>query len=134
MNRLHEWFTNTGEAMKFTLPEETFLPVNLSKEKQAALIEEAETVIRQTIAANEEFIAGGATFQDPKWKLVRAKEGLRVVVKKMTVDVSSTGSVKQCALRFCLGCLLEAKVKSVWELALSGVETSSECSSTSSSE
>ncbi|KAG6958221.1 hypothetical protein JG687_00009526 [Phytophthora cactorum] len=55
------------------------------------------------------------------------------VVKKMTVDVSSAGSVKQCALRFCLTCLLEAKEKSVWEMALSGVETSSECSSTSGS-
>ncbi|EGZ18853.1 hypothetical protein PHYSODRAFT_498431 [Phytophthora sojae] len=56
------------------------------------------------------------------------------VVKKMTVDVSSTGSVKQCALRFCLECIIEAKEKSVWELALSAVENSSECSSTSSSE
>ncbi|KUF65992.1 hypothetical protein AM587_10012345 [Phytophthora nicotianae] len=55
------------------------------------------------------------------------------VVKKMTVDVSSAGTVKQCALRFCLTCLLEAKEKSVWEMALSGVETSSECSSTSGS-
>eukprot|EP00644_Phytophthora_capsici_P008979 jgi/Phyca11/102434/e_gw1.6.508.1 len=55
------------------------------------------------------------------------------VVKKMTVDVSSTGVVKQCALRFCLGCLLEAKDKSVWEMALTGVETASECSSTSGS-
>ncbi|KAG6612295.1 tRNA (guanine(26)-N(2))-dimethyltransferase [Phytophthora cinnamomi] len=51
------------------------------------------------------------------------------VVKKMTVDVSDTGSVKQCSLRFCVGCLLEATKKSVWELALSGVETSSRCSS-----
>ncbi|EGZ18850.1 hypothetical protein PHYSODRAFT_501131 [Phytophthora sojae] len=64
--------------MKFTLPEDTFPPVNLSKEAQAALIEEAETVVRETIAANEEFLAGGATFQDPRWKLVRAKEGLSV--------------------------------------------------------
>ncbi|KAE8966582.1 hypothetical protein PR003_g28381 [Phytophthora rubi] len=54
------------------------------------------------------------------------------VVKKMTVDVSSTGSVKKCSLRFCLGCMLEAKEKSVLELALSGVETTSECSSSTS--
>ncbi|KAE9093603.1 hypothetical protein PF005_g19849 [Phytophthora fragariae] len=94
MNRLHEWFTNTGEAMKFTLPEETFLPVNLSKEKQAALIEEAETVIRQTIAANEEFIAGGATFQDPKWKLVRAKEGLRVYRQRRSANRTTRASTK----------------------------------------
>lgn len=52
--------------MKFTLPEDTFPAVNLSREKQAALIEEAETVVRQTIAANEEFLAGGATFRDKR--------------------------------------------------------------------
>ncbi|KAE8879744.1 hypothetical protein PF003_g36115 [Phytophthora fragariae] len=52
--------------MKFTLPEDTFPAVTLSKEKQAALIEEAETVVRQSIAANEEFLAGGATFHDSR--------------------------------------------------------------------
>ncbi|KAG1707092.1 hypothetical protein DVH05_026288 [Phytophthora capsici] len=55
------------------------------------------------------------------------------VVKKMTVDVSNTGAVKQCTLRFCLNCLMEAKEKSVWEMALSGVETASETSSASGS-
>ncbi|KAE9353918.1 hypothetical protein PF008_g4775 [Phytophthora fragariae] len=55
------------------------------------------------------------------------------VVKKMTVDVSSTGAVKQCTLRFCLNCLMEAKEQSVWNMALSGVETASETSSTSGS-
>ncbi|KAE8988788.1 hypothetical protein PF005_g19850 [Phytophthora fragariae] len=64
--------------MKFTLPEDTFPAVNLSKEKQAALIDEAATVVRETIAANEEFLACGATFQDSRWKLLRAKEGLSV--------------------------------------------------------
>ncbi|KAG6622928.1 AP-1 complex subunit gamma-1 [Phytophthora cinnamomi] len=55
------------------------------------------------------------------------------VIKKMTVDVSSTGAVRQCALRFCLNCLMEAKEQSVWDMALSGVETASETSSTSGS-
>ncbi|KAE8970158.1 hypothetical protein PR003_g29416 [Phytophthora rubi] len=55
------------------------------------------------------------------------------VVKKMTVDVSSTGAVTQCTLRFCLNCLMEAKEQSVWDMALSGVETASETSSTSGS-
>ncbi|KAF4132709.1 hypothetical protein GN958_ATG18088 [Phytophthora infestans] len=55
------------------------------------------------------------------------------VVKKMTVDVSNTGAVKQCTLRFCLNCLMEAKEKSVWEMALSGVDTASETSSASGS-
>ncbi|OWZ12399.1 hypothetical protein PHMEG_00014449 [Phytophthora megakarya] len=55
------------------------------------------------------------------------------VVKKMTVDVSNTGAVKQCTLRFCLNCTMEAKEKSVWEMALSGVDTASETSSASGS-
>ncbi|KAE9313774.1 hypothetical protein PF001_g8587 [Phytophthora fragariae] len=296
--------------MKFTLPRDALPAVSLTKEQQAAFIEEAEAVVRETVAANEEFLAGGATFRDPKWKLVRAKEGLNVycerrsskesakanrasphhsnnpswsfkrrgsdtpwsssegetslssiagntiqekmkrpgvsmlvlfgtggpgkvelycrsfsdpagdmidrvnisifadsilsaagvidyayikkltwlmkqkgvlqqhgagredgaprstrceactknftkfalagvgpgapchlcnrmmcgkcsVVKKMTVDVSDTGSVQLCALRFCLECLLKAKEQSVWEVVLSGVETSSEGSSVS---
>lgn len=54
------------------------------------------------------------------------------VVKKMTVDVSDTGTVKQCALRFCLACLLEAKEKSAWEIAQTGLETTPESSSSSS--
>ncbi|EGZ18840.1 hypothetical protein PHYSODRAFT_501035 [Phytophthora sojae] len=52
------------------------------------------------------------------------------VVKKMTVDVSDTGAVKQCALRFCLACLLEAREKSAWEMALNSLEAERECSST----
>ncbi|KAG7376216.1 hypothetical protein PHYPSEUDO_014063 [Phytophthora pseudosyringae] len=64
--------------MKFTLPEDTFPALSLSKEKQAALIEEAQTVIRETLAANEEFIAEGAAFRDPRWRLVCAKERLNV--------------------------------------------------------
>ncbi|GMF61833.1 unnamed protein product [Phytophthora fragariaefolia] len=51
------------------------------------------------------------------------------VVKKMTVDVSNSGAVKQCALRFCLGCLLEAKEQSAWEMALNTFETGPESSS-----
>jgi hypothetical protein len=64
--------------MKFTLPEDAFPDVHLSKEHQEALIDEAETVVRDTIAANEAFLADGATFHDPRWKLVRAKDGLNV--------------------------------------------------------
>ncbi|OWY97162.1 hypothetical protein PHMEG_00032377 [Phytophthora megakarya] len=51
------------------------------------------------------------------------------VVKKMAVDVSKRGPVKQCTLRFCVICLIEAKVKSVWEIAIDGVnEAASELS------
>eukprot|EP00644_Phytophthora_capsici_P008978 jgi/Phyca11/101825/e_gw1.6.509.1 len=64
--------------MKFTLPNGVFPPVNLSKKHQGALIEEAETVVTETIAANEAFLAQGGQFRDPKWRLIRVKEGLRV--------------------------------------------------------
>ncbi|KAJ8577016.1 hypothetical protein ON010_g2196 [Phytophthora cinnamomi] len=80
--------------MKFTLPEDTFPDVSLSKEKRAALIEEAETVVRQTIAANEEFLAGGATFRDPRWKLVRAKEGLSVYRQRRSATRTTRSSTK----------------------------------------
>ncbi|KAE8989077.1 hypothetical protein PR003_g22221 [Phytophthora rubi] len=64
--------------MKFTLPENAFPDVDLSKEHQDALIEEAEKLVRETLAANEAFLADGAKFRDPKWRLVRAKDGLNV--------------------------------------------------------
>ncbi|EGZ18849.1 hypothetical protein PHYSODRAFT_504198 [Phytophthora sojae] len=64
--------------MKFTLPENAFPDVHLSKEHQDALIEEAENLVRETLAANEAFLADGAKFRDPRWRLVRAKDGLNV--------------------------------------------------------
>ncbi|KAH7485279.1 uncharacterized protein KRP23_4333 [Phytophthora ramorum] len=70
--------------MKFTLPDDAFPEVKLPKEHQATLIEEAETVVRETIAANEAFLADGATFRDPRWRLVRAKEGLSVYRQRRT--------------------------------------------------
>ncbi|KAG6612274.1 tRNA (guanine(26)-N(2))-dimethyltransferase [Phytophthora cinnamomi] len=80
--------------MKFTLPKDTFPAVVLSKEKQAAFIDEAETVVREAIAANEEFLAGGAIFRDPKWKLVRAKEGLSVYRQRRSAPGISRDSTK----------------------------------------
>ncbi|KAL3657182.1 hypothetical protein V7S43_017976 [Phytophthora oleae] len=64
--------------MKFTLPENAFPELILSKEQQQELIDEAETVVRDTLAANEAFLAEGSVFKDPRWKLVRAKDGLDV--------------------------------------------------------
>ncbi|TDH67953.1 hypothetical protein CCR75_004336 [Bremia lactucae] len=40
------------------------------------------------------------------------------VVKKMTIHVFDTGKIQQCALPFCLACLLQAKQMSAWELAI----------------
>ncbi|KAG7376217.1 hypothetical protein PHYPSEUDO_014064 [Phytophthora pseudosyringae] len=64
--------------MKFTLPDGVFPPVRLSRKHQGDLVQEAETVVGETIATNEAFLAQGAQFRDPKWRLVRVKEGLHV--------------------------------------------------------
>jgi hypothetical protein len=64
--------------MKFTLPEDVFLALDLSREQQDALIQEAETVVRETLAANEDFLSKGSTFLSSMWRLVRAKDGLTV--------------------------------------------------------
>ncbi|KAG7376214.1 hypothetical protein PHYPSEUDO_014061 [Phytophthora pseudosyringae] len=64
--------------MKFTLPEETFPTLKLSKEQRAALIREANTVVRETIQANEAFLDDGSRFPASDWRFVRAKQGLNV--------------------------------------------------------
>ncbi|KAL3657181.1 hypothetical protein V7S43_017975 [Phytophthora oleae] len=82
--------------MKFTLPENTFSALNLSKEKQNSLVQEAETVVRETLAANEDFLAQGASFRDPRWKLVRAKEGLLVYrQRRSTASSRVSGDVRR---------------------------------------
>ncbi|OWZ10925.1 hypothetical protein PHMEG_00016129 [Phytophthora megakarya] len=63
--------------MKFTLPKNAFPVVELSSEHQAALVEEADTVVKEIIAANEIFIAEGGTLGDPHWKLIRSKDGVQ---------------------------------------------------------
>ncbi|KAL4106431.1 hypothetical protein PRIC1_004482 [Phytophthora ramorum] len=68
--------------MKSRLPKDAFRAVKLSQEEQNALVQEAETVVRETIAANEAFLDIDATFQDPQWKTVREKEGLRVYCQR----------------------------------------------------
>ncbi|EGZ22918.1 hypothetical protein PHYSODRAFT_479174 [Phytophthora sojae] len=85
--------------MKFTLPENAFPPLNLTKEQQNALIQEAEAVVRETLEENEAFFAGGSKFSNDKWRLVRARDGLNVYRERrpqstMSTDVeSSTSSV-----------------------------------------
>ncbi|KAF4032592.1 hypothetical protein GN244_ATG15524 [Phytophthora infestans] len=70
--------------MKFTLPVDVFPPVKLSRKRQGALIEEAETVVSETIAANEAFLAQDARFRNSTWKFVRVKEGLHVYRQRPT--------------------------------------------------
>ncbi|RLN53135.1 hypothetical protein BBJ28_00022115, partial [Nothophytophthora sp. Chile5] len=64
--------------MKFTLPEGAFPAVALSKSRQDELVSEAMSVVSETVAANEAFLADGAKLRSPRWRLVRAKEGLQV--------------------------------------------------------
>ncbi|TDH66447.1 hypothetical protein CCR75_009417 [Bremia lactucae] len=69
---------STEGVMKFTLPQDAFPELILTPEQQQELIDEAEAVVRETLAANETFLANQATFKDPRWKLVRVKDGLNV--------------------------------------------------------
>ncbi|GMF29484.1 unnamed protein product [Phytophthora lilii] len=64
--------------MKFTLPKSTFPKLELSKDLQDAMIEEADTVVKEILAANEAFLADGGTLRDPQWRHIRTKEGLQV--------------------------------------------------------
>ncbi|KAG2927820.1 hypothetical protein PC118_g14605 [Phytophthora cactorum] len=66
--------------MKF--PEDTIPNVKLSKTLRAALIREAETVVRATIQANEAFLDGGSRFPNSDWRFVRAKQGLNVYCRR----------------------------------------------------
>ncbi|GMF16388.1 unnamed protein product [Phytophthora lilii] len=76
--------------MKFTLPEDAFPAVNLSKEQQQALINEAEAVVRETLAANETFLGEGSKFPSSQWRLVRAKDGLTVYRERRASGNSRT--------------------------------------------
>ena len=76
--------------MKFSLPEHVFPELHLSNEHQEELIKEAENVVHDTLAANKAFLADNATFRDPKWKLVKAKDGLSVYCHQRTPTKSPT--------------------------------------------
>ncbi|KAE8970157.1 hypothetical protein PR002_g27202, partial [Phytophthora rubi] len=83
--------------MKFTLPENAFPPLDLTKEQQAALIQEAQAVVRETLEENEAFLAGGSKFSSAKWRLVRARDGLNVYRERRpaasTLDKQLSGLV-----------------------------------------
>ncbi|KAH7485184.1 uncharacterized protein KRP23_4238 [Phytophthora ramorum] len=68
--------------MKYRLPKDAFRAAWLPQEHQDALVQEAETVVRETIEANEAFLDSESTFQNPSWRLVREKEGLRVYCQR----------------------------------------------------
>ncbi|GMF24540.1 unnamed protein product [Phytophthora fragariaefolia] len=64
--------------MKFTLPKDAFPVVELSKTQQDAFIEEADTVVKEIVEANDAFIANGSVLQDSQWRHTRTKEGIQV--------------------------------------------------------
>ncbi|KAG6612463.1 uncharacterized protein IUM83_10634 [Phytophthora cinnamomi] len=78
--------------MKFTLPDGVFPAVRLSKNHQDALVDEAEMVVTETVAANEAFLAQGSTFRSPTWRLVRVKEGLHVYCRRPVASDESRGT------------------------------------------
>lgn len=77
--------------MKFTLPDGVFPAVRLSTSHQDALVDEADTVVDETIAANEAFLAHGAALKSTKWRLVRVKEGLHVYCRRPTASDDGRG-------------------------------------------
>ncbi|RMX69932.1 hypothetical protein DD238_001866 [Peronospora effusa] len=64
--------------MKFTLPKDAFPAVNLSRELREQFSNEADTIVREMVVANEAFISHGSKLEYPHWKLVRAKDGIQV--------------------------------------------------------
>ncbi|CAI5715186.1 unnamed protein product [Peronospora destructor] len=94
--------------MKFTLPENAFPELHLSKEHEENFTEEAENVVRDTLAANKAFLADNATFRDPKWKLVRTKDGLNVYYHQRTPTKSPAKSKVPHRKSFFLPVLLSA--------------------------
>uniref|UniRef100_A0AAV1UGC8 START-like domain n=1 Tax=Peronospora matthiolae TaxID=2874970 RepID=A0AAV1UGC8_9STRA len=101
--------------MKFTVPKNTLDPVKLSQTLQDAITEEADTVVRETVAASKFFVSNLASKLDPThWKLVRTKDGVQVfrqrqkAIDHQAPDVfsspliqSSLGSHRHAMSRYC---------------------------------
>ncbi|CAI5722339.1 unnamed protein product [Peronospora destructor] len=64
--------------MKFTLPKNAFPAVNVSRELREQLVDEADTIVKEMVAANETFISHGSKLEYRHWKLVRAIDGIQV--------------------------------------------------------
>ncbi|TDH66500.1 hypothetical protein CCR75_009420 [Bremia lactucae] len=67
---------------KYTHPKETLSSVKLSTFHEAALIREAETIVRETIHANEAFLQVGSRFLPSDWRFVRSRQGLDVYCQR----------------------------------------------------
>ncbi|KUF93172.1 hypothetical protein AM588_10005642 [Phytophthora nicotianae] len=62
---------------KFRLPEAGIPDVQLSPERQAALIAEVDAVIQHTLELRGAFAAGGRQLDKEAWKLVKTKDDVR---------------------------------------------------------
>lgn len=62
----------------FTLPNNTFPPLDLSKETQRAFALEAERIVYDTIDASELFFASEKPLPPAQWKRIRSKENYNV--------------------------------------------------------
>lgn len=64
--------------MPTRLPDEVMPTLFLTQEEELAVEREASTVVTDTAAAFEDFVAGGRTFSKHHWKLVKEKASFRV--------------------------------------------------------
>lgn len=83
--------------MKFTLPEDVFPELVLSKEEERAVQEAGERLKQETIAAFDDFIAHGRTFPKMHYKLVKTKDQLAAFRTRR--DHGSSSSSKLARLR-----------------------------------
>ncbi|GLE04112.1 hypothetical protein PINS_up013023 [Pythium insidiosum] len=76
--------------MRFQLPDDAFPPLTLSASDEARLIQEADGVIEDTIAANDAFLARRKQLPSQAWRHVRSKESLHIYRQRL--DSSAIGS------------------------------------------
>ncbi|RLN87210.1 hypothetical protein BBJ28_00006565 [Nothophytophthora sp. Chile5] len=62
---------------KFKLPEGTLPALNLTPEREAALVAEVEAVVHHTLELRGAFAAGGRQLDKDAWKLVKTKDDVR---------------------------------------------------------
>ncbi|KAI9895898.1 hypothetical protein PsorP6_018779 [Peronosclerospora sorghi] len=72
--------------MKFVLPKNAFPPIKLPASFQEALMDEADTVVRETVASSERFLASGGELDPTRWKRVRKKDGIMVYRQSKKFD------------------------------------------------
>ncbi|KAJ0403709.1 hypothetical protein ATCC90586_007520 [Pythium insidiosum] len=75
--------------MRFQLPDHAFPRLELSDSEQDRLIQEADRVIEDTIAANEAFLARRKQLPSRAWRHVRSKESLHIYRQRLdtsTID------------------------------------------------